>query len=432
MPLEIYQGTRDPAHRLTAQPESMTVYMVQGAQGVTFSFNRQEGAVAQDVPYYRVYVNEGGRDFTAEYAPPSQDAPALDTSRGPETTVAPSQGQWHITAHAENLSEERLQESQRAVTDRAPEGPRISLTVSVAGLDQYLVSFVQGAGNQLRVEHAVLEVRKRIRYHYREMLKPGQSEGGQCYSVTSLSGDVLEVVANQLGSEYGIDLQLIDEAVRPNNEELSSNNLAGQLGMPPVSGANARPPREMWIQSGGRIRASAQSDELAGLAITSATSINVRMFEETLASYRDIRRSWNDYRQAHNNAAVRDWLDAAGPLSAEDRELYESVAENSPDDIVASQVKATVLHELGHVFGLVPESQEAGAVPDSSWYDYQHSGHCCYNVCVMRWQIEQAGGLDACRMYNQAISFDGEFERRCSLFLLVAELADLRTILQSA
>lgn len=447
----------------------MPLEVVQGAGNNTLVLQIRRSPQGRDVAV--VYVNEppgtgtvaDGRKIMVRLPrPPAAGVPAAP---GGAVALAVPQGNWTFQPHATNILHNRIGQSFQArfqgaggavevrpgAIHRVNGAPAIAFTASACGLDKYDVSVRRpGRGGDVTEQVTVL-VMKRIRYHYIEMLKGANAAQG-VYSLTNFAGqDVLGDAERHWRTNYGIHLERIDTLQQPHHNFLTGAAQLGNYAAPAAQRNAAANRRVLWVIAADRVRLTAGPQPDAGLAISHVASVSCRSFEQDLATYQVIERSWQAYRQWARRTGTLEtepgwlrWMSTPDggnnpqQVVQQNRNLYLAVKTHGARTLASRQLLSTVLHEIGHTFGLVPTAGTAAGQAQAAWNDSGPQGnrpyHCSDQNCLMWWQVEETGGLSWMRGASADLNFcrrttdQGSYTGRCSLFMIAGDLSNLSNL----
>jgi hypothetical protein len=412
-----------------------------------------------------VYINEPPGSGTAADARRvtvrlQTPAPAsMPVAPGVAAAVAQPTAQWTFSPRANNIPHNRLVQALQARLQGAGNNQvevqpgqnhqlngvsSVTFVTSACGLDMFDLSARFQRGAQTVTEQLTVVVMKRIRTHYIEMRRGAQAAQGT-YSLTSMAGeDILQGAVDHYRRNYGIFLEAIDTTQKPHYNYLTGITQLGNYAAPTAQRNAAAARRVLWIVAADRVRLSAAGGVAAGMAIDHVASVSCRGFEEDLVLYRAIVASWTAYRTwtntHHQLATEPGWLHwlttpAGGNNPAadiqRDRNLYLAVKTHGAEALVRRRTLSTLLHEIGHTFGLVPTNSQAAGQAQAGWRDTSHAGHCANCDCTMWWEIETTGGLSWLRSAGTDIDFcqrqtdAGNYTGRCALFLKACDLSNV-------
>jgi hypothetical protein len=380
--------TQDDDHRVALAPGQLPVFVNRSGQNVTATLEADDAAQRHSARSAIVYINESGRHVTLVPTGAAASGPAVVAPPDEETTVGHRADVWRVIPAEINTPDHRVEEAFRAdVRDANGSGP-YTFKLSRQGRDRFIVIFEPG-GSATSAEYIVVTVRKRITCHYRRMVRPASSTGGDPghYDLTDVHGtNVLDSVRRAYLSRFGIELDNLaaPESDMSHEATLAGNHSNGGAAYNHLVPSNRRggraPDREMWI--GAIAKLTVGGVELTGLGGRNAALVALEdMLVRDLAAF----ASW------HNQPSLLQDAQFAA-LPDEDKPAFRELALGnvSPEDMCIRNASDTLFHEIGHVLGMVPTSGDAAGFNQRNWHDAAHSGHCATRLCVMGSGVENS------------------------------------------
>jgi hypothetical protein len=448
--LGVFQGDEAPLTPVAVSDRAIDLFVAQERGGLRISLVSLPDVSPLRASLAEVFINEGGRRIMIRDA--AEQPAAAAVPRNTRTALATTD-RWQVIPASGNVSRDHLAADVGARFEPQQAGPECRLTLSRCGRDTFIVvrfvripALAETVLGDTGLQFLVVRVMKRLRFHNVEMRRPG---GAGNYSMPG----TIESARRHLRDEFGIVLEQTGPTHTVNNQEpligtpAGANNaleqyLEAHAGLP-ANVAN-RPPRELWIVASGRLRHMAGGADLAGLAIAPAiAAVSLRSIADELVADRQTQADFDAFRQLPNRidgspegyVFDQDRLrrqQGLPPLTPQQRQAILTVLTVGPDEIALRSARATLLHEIGHVFGLVPDTEIAGGVVQPNWMDRdaQHpAGHCGDNSCLMWWEAELAAtGSSWLRSHAAGPGFQGDARQDCSLYLRAVDLADLKNV----
>ncbi len=382
---DVYQGQVNAQHRVRLSNLRVNVDRPQG----TVEWPGGSGNVTLRTA--RVFVNEGSREVIVRR-----------TTRGgggatssPGTGGAVSSGvnsHFRIVRDPNNQTANTLGPPFRATLPRGSQhGTELRFTLSQAGLDTFYVvassSAFQSRSIPAGAEIVAIQVFKRVKYHYRKMHRSGST--GPVFEMDN----ALRGVAQYYEDTCGVVLEQLDVGTVPHTGTLQSGAMRQTAGV-----ASGRQPNEIWVLACDRLNSS-QFGTVVGLGGTGIATVAIGEMEanrtSNAATRTALQRQMSSQGQSIRNTRMMTWPTVCsnnnmGPGTALHGTCM-ALQSHSAQQLFDNQLPEVLIHELGHVFTLVPTNQQAAGSVQTGWHDSQNSGHCSDHDCAMFWTVRQGG-----------------------------------------
>jgi hypothetical protein len=241
----------------------------------------------------------------------------------------------------------------------------------------------------------------------------------------------IQWVVDQYADDFGIDLvlprspngQLAAPQSIPHQAVITEQALEAAL-----PGYNNRGNRDLWIVVVNRLAGGA-----LGWGGQNMAAIELQTAADTARDYAGIRARW----RADGHGNMDQWLDRmtvqeqgqpARALNYAERRLYRYVALGNGGVLVKNMIRNTMLHEVAHALGAVPQNGEAGGRQQPGWHHAQQAGHCTTRACTMWWEADRAAAMPPLTRSHRKFDgyFRGEIQENCALYLAASNLSDIR------
>jgi hypothetical protein len=443
--IEVYQGV-SPAIRLTPHT----------------------AGTGQSPPLYRVYINEysGGEEKGRQIICKVPKESPLKKDR----QVAVS---WKIR-HTSEVFDARLSSGRQAdiphdkpkdvvkngydtkyekTSFRSGDNPfEYSFRMSACNKDRYTVTLRVGdtkGKSPAKEETVVIEARRRVYYYYVEMQQPtGQGSFQMPKTVTAATGhfatefgiDMLPKPKEKpvfhlpyAGGTVGMDFDQVEKwlkGAKGGSPGMPKNQVKNWLaGAKELNWAN-RGKRELCIVAVDGLRDG--QDTVAGGGGRRIAVVSVRTIAASRQAFEAQLRAYDAWKSANPNRFLEDYVNN---FPQDQRPFWMELLRGKGAGVQAAyqrQVLQTLVHEIGHVFGLVSPSanaRKAAGIPDTGWHDANHQGHCATRGCVMWWMNDRAQGRSFLPSQKthlfQHYDPDDRDPQQCALYLLTCDLSEL-------
>ena len=386
-----------------------------------------------------VFVNEDpGRDVIVKWDATTGTPPQVATARTQQVAAAvPGVGEWQVVSDWDNVDNDPIDAAYQAKLPNGwQSGPSVKFTMSLCGLDSFIVTYRFTQGGRQQLQYVIVTVRKRLHCHLFEMKRSARAVNTGTFD--EYRGP-LGKARQFLSERFGIDL------VFPDNGAILPEGTTSFLGpqtkdqlyrMIAPAHASNRPPRHLWFN----VVDSIHGHEI-GWGGSSLVSLDVSKLKNEGREKAQWLDSWRAYEKTnYPDADEQAWVDSAfkNPrLSGGERDTALALARGhiDPAGIVQMAMYTTALHEIGHALGLVPLNEQAGGNHQSGWgeTDRNHKGHCAKVSCAMFWRADseqnglgiRIGPYEPFDHDTSSLHMDG-----CFLFLRACDLQNIRRLPQ--
>ena len=431
MGFKVFQGQESDANLLPVHGKSQVFAVAGKFQVEAPKADKGAKPVSQAADEMVAFINEDakGRTIIVLWEAAAGAQPTVASPRTQTTTVATSPGDWLVTPDKDNVEDTRIDGAFQAKlpSGRQP-GQKVTFTTSMCGLDQFIVTYRSIQSGKTRLDHVIIQVRKRIHCHLFEMKRSARGS-----DTIDDYRDALAAGQKFFADNFGIDLvfpgngKIVPEGTTP----FVATRNKGQLpAMIPAANASSRKPTDLWINV-----VHAITGDIIGLGGKSMVSVEVKDLLDGKKNREGWVANWHAFEAAAKNRMVfpETWVKEQfhPALQGDERQLALNLADGrtTPERLFQREMLNTLLHEIGHALGLVPTNEMAGGVAQSNWRDAAHSLHCATQSCIMFFEAETAQLGVTFRIGDQK-PFDHSMDapEQCTLFLKACDLSDLRRI----